>query len=90
MSTRQIGKKAEDTTALSAEIQKKDKKGKKNMECFNCHKKGHSKAKCWASGGENEGSGPKQKGKKGRNGKDKSGKKAEVAPANDSQSDIEA
>jgi hypothetical protein len=21
------------------------------MECFNCHKKGHSKAKCWALGG---------------------------------------
>ena len=68
----------------------KDKKGKKNMECFNCHKKGHSKAECWASGGGNEGGGPKQKGKKNKNGKDKSGKKAEVAAANDSQSDIEA
>ena len=88
--SRLLGKKAEDTTALSAETQKKDKKGKKNMECFNCHKKGHSKAECWASGGGNEGGGPKQKGKKNRNGKDKSGKKAEVAAANDSQSDIEA
>ena len=60
------------------------------MECFNCHKKGHSEAECWASGGGNEGGGPKQKGKKNKNGKDKSGKKAEVAAANDSQSDIEA
>jgi hypothetical protein len=60
------------------------------MECFNCHKKGHSKAKCWASCGRNDGDSPKQKEKKGRNGKDKSGKKAEVAAANNSQSDIEA
>ena len=72
--------------ALSAETQKK--KGKKsNIECFNCHKKGHTKAKCWGPGGGNEGSGPKRD-KKGGNGK-KDGKKPEAAVAEDTQ-DIEA
>jgi hypothetical protein len=45
--------------------QKKNRhgKGKKDIECFNCHKKGHVKADCWAKGGGKEGQGPK-KGKK--------------------------
>lgn len=72
--------------ALSAETQKK--KGKKsNVECFNCHKKSHTKAKCWGPGGGNEGGGPKCN-KKGRNGM-KEGKKPEAAVAKDTQ-DIEA
>ncbi|TFK17283.1 hypothetical protein FA15DRAFT_561514, partial [Coprinopsis marcescibilis] len=28
-------------------------------ECFNCHKKGHIRAECWAKGGGREGQGPK-------------------------------
>ena len=36
------------------------------MECFNCHKKGHKKAECWAKGGGKEGQGPKSKSKKGK------------------------
>ena len=72
--------------ALSAKTQKK--KGKKsNIECFNCHKKGHTKAECWGPGGRNEGSGPKCN-KKGGNGK-KEGKKPEATIAKDTQ-DIEA
>src|SRR5882762_7911695 len=40
------------------------KKSKKDVECFNCHKKGHLKRDCWAPGGGAEGKGPKnQKGK---------------------------
>ena len=41
------------------------KKGsaKSNIECYNCHKKGHVKADCWAKGGGKEGTGPRQKGK---------------------------
>lgn len=39
------------------------KKGKKrDIECFNCHKKGHVKAECWAKGGGKEGQGPKRRG----------------------------
>ena len=34
------------------------------MGCFNCHKKGHKKAECWAKGGGKEGQGPKSKLKK--------------------------
>jgi hypothetical protein len=40
------------------------KKGSKsNIECYNCHKKGHVKADCWSKGGGKEGTGPRQKGK---------------------------
>jgi hypothetical protein len=46
---------------------KKDEKKKRDVECFNCHKKGHMKAECWAKGGGNEGGGPKSK----KNKKDK-------------------
>ena len=31
---------------------------KKSVECFNCHRKGHVKADCWAKGGGKEGQGP--------------------------------
>ena len=35
-------------------------KSKKDVKCWNCHKKGHTRAKCWASGGGAEGKGPKR------------------------------
>jgi hypothetical protein len=38
----------------------------KDVECFNCHKKGHKKADCWGKGGGKEGQGPRTKEKKGR------------------------
>ena len=38
------------------------KRGKSDVECFNCHKKGHKKADCWAKGGGKEGQGPRLKG----------------------------
>ena len=45
--------------ALAADS-RKGKKGKKcDVKCDNCHKKGHTKAECWAKGGGNEGGGPK-------------------------------
>ena len=86
--SRQLGKKTQDEV-LSAETQKKKGK-KKDVECFNCHKKGHTKAECWAAGGGNEGGGPKKNKKSGDDKDKKSGKKAEVATAEDSQQDIEA
>jgi hypothetical protein len=36
---------------------------KKDIECYNCHKKGHRKSNCWAKGGGKEDQGPKGKGK---------------------------
>jgi hypothetical protein len=42
-----------------------DDKNRKKIECFNCKKKGHRKADCWAKGGGKEGEGPKSK-KKGK------------------------
>ena len=35
------------------------KKSKKDVECFNCHKKGHFKCDCWVPGGGAEGKGLK-------------------------------
>ena len=43
---------------------KTGKRPDKDIECFNCHKKGHKKADCWAKGGGKEGQGPKSKLKK--------------------------
>src|ERR1700761_4530966 len=41
------------------------RRGKRSstVECYNCHKKGHIKAECWAKGGGKEGQGPRGKGK---------------------------
>ena len=63
------GKKEENAAFYSTESEKDGKGGssskskKKNVECHNCHKKGHYKSECWAPGGGKEGEGPKQKGK---------------------------
>ena len=54
------------------------KGGKSDVECFNCHKKGHKKANCWAKGGGKEGQGPRSKGKKD-DGKDSKGGGAAAA-----------
>src|ERR1700737_1940712 len=51
---------------------KRGEKGKtvnsnSGVTCFNCNKKGHKKADCWAAGGGKEGQGPQQKSaKKGK------------------------
>ena len=48
--------------AFATDAQKNNKKkNKKDVECFNCHKKGHMKSDCWAKGGGKEGQGPKKK-----------------------------
>ena len=60
--------------ALSADSGKKKGKDKKNIECFNCKKKGHYKSECYAKGGGNEGGGPLRWGK---------GDKDDAAPAED-------
>jgi hypothetical protein len=57
-------KKDENDVAFSASTSFKGGKrggGKSNIECYNCHKKGHMKADCWAKGGGKEGQGPKGK-----------------------------
>ena len=59
-------KKDEKDVAFSANASSKGGKkagGKSNIECYNCHKKGHIKPDCWAKGGGKEGQGPKGKGK---------------------------
>ena len=44
----------------SKKNQTKDKDKKKPIECFNCHKLGHHRSKCWAKGRGDEGGGPKR------------------------------
>jgi gag-polypeptide of LTR copia-type len=39
------------------------KRSSKDLECFNCHKKGHKKSECWAKGGGKEGQGQRTKDK---------------------------
>ena len=38
----------------------KDKDKRKPTECFNCHRLGHRRSKCWAKGRGDEGGGPKK------------------------------
>lgn len=49
--------------AFSASDKGGKQKSKCNVECYNCKKKGHYKADCWAPGGGKEGQGLKGKGK---------------------------
>ena len=48
------------TADASKKSQSKDKDKRKPVECFNCHKLGHRRSKCWAKGGGDEGGGPKK------------------------------
>ena len=43
--------------------QKRGLYSKKNIECYNCKKKGHYKSECWLPGDRKQGQGPNQKGK---------------------------
>ena len=74
-----------DDQAFTASTQH-NMKDKRNLECFNCKKKGHIKADCWAKGGGKEGQRP-QRGKK-RDNKDKN--KDNAAGATDTGDDIES
>ena len=47
----------------------------RDIECFNCRKKGHKKADCWAKGGGKEGQGPKSKDRRGKTGDLREGNK---------------
>ena len=49
------------------------KRTNKDIECFNCHKKGHKKPDCWAKGGGKEGQGPRSKERKEKEGESKKG-----------------
>jgi len=50
------GKSQDADEAFTAEERKNKRK---NIECYNCHKKGHYKSQCWAKGGGDEGNWPK-------------------------------
>ena len=43
----------------------------RDVECYNCHKKGHKKPDCWAKGGGKEGQGPRSKERKEKWGESK-------------------
>lgn len=57
--------KGRDTACYAGEVSKGSNKGgrglTKDVECYNCHKKGHKKADCWVKGGGKEGQGPRSK-----------------------------
>ena len=42
---------------------------KKNIECQNCHKRGHNKSDCWSKGGDKAGQGPRWRRNSRRKGK---------------------
>ena len=62
---------------------KAGKRTNKDIECFNCHKKGHKKPDCWAKGGGKEGQGPKSKERKLKGGELKKGDQAVASIAED-------
>jgi len=66
------------------------RRGKKQVECFNCHKKGHVKADCWARGGGKEGQGPRRRGGGGKDGGAKGNAAAGAKQAEEKSRDIEA
>ena len=76
--------------AFAADAQKKGKK--RDVECFNCKKKGHVRADCWVKGGGKEGQGPKNKKKRGgsKEGGVKSDAAAGAEQAGQKEPDIEA
>ncbi|KAJ3559908.1 hypothetical protein NM688_g58 [Phlebia brevispora] len=56
------GKDAAFTAASSGGLGGRNE-GKKNLQCYNCRRKGHMKAECWVKGGVKEGQRPSSKGK---------------------------
>nr|GAT43935.1 polyprotein [Mycena chlorophos] len=74
---RSKSKKNDSDVAFAAGGRGNGKKKKSNVECFNCGKKGHIKADCWAPGGGKEGKGPKGRG--GGKGKGKGKEDANAA-----------
>ena len=77
-------KKSEDQV-FAALSQRNKGKDKRNVECYNCKKKGHIKANCWAKGGGKEGQGPKRDKNKSKD-KDKDS----AVPAVDKTDDTES
>ena len=75
-----------DDQAFTASTQKRDHR---DLECFNCKKKGHIKANCWAKGGGKEGQRPQRKSAKSKE-KEKSSDKDTAAIASDKNEDIES
>jgi hypothetical protein len=76
------GKDADDEAFASTTQRSKDKR---DIECYNCRKKGHIKADCWAKGGGKEGQRPERR---KRESQDQS--KDSAAAATDKQEDIES
>ena len=85
VTSRQTKDKGRDAAFYAGGGSKKPWKGgkgsKKDVECFNCHKKGHMKGDCWAKGGGKEGQGPR--GKRAEKGEKSSGESANVAEDED-------
>jgi transposase InsO family protein len=69
---RTLGNDKSQDQAFAADARKKGKK--RDVECFNCHKRGHMRADCWAKGGGKEGQGPRK-----NQGSKEGGKKTDAA-----------
>ena len=71
---RNLGKMSKKEENVTFHAGESSQKGKTAQKCFNCGKKGHKKADCWAQGGGKEGQGPKGKGQGKGDGKGKEDK----------------
>ena len=76
------------TPTIPGKGQKGGSSLKKNVECYNCGKRGQYKKACWEEGSGKEGQGPKQKGKWKGKGEGK-GKEKEMAAATDKKKEKE-
>jgi len=78
----------ESANSAVARGKRTSKKRNPDIECSNCHKKGHSQAQCYAKGGGSEGQGPRQKKAREDEEKKKKEEASKVEPKEEAKANV--